>query len=399
MRTDAGTRTQQREADRTRTKRILIRSSIPLRSEFEGGADRLMVKVGEALRNVGWDVHFLSPAPRGSAGDNDLSTESDVTFHDFDYAAPDSSAAKILNSVRGASFFRKLVREVEFDVVLDDISHIPFYPAHFLSPDSVSNALFVHTLYLESANRFLGENKGRIIHLIERTLPYLDDPTVVCAGPSTASRVQGGLGHDRTAILNPCIELDAFDFNPTPESKTVLYLGRLTRRKNVGTLLDAWRRVEAESDEYELVVAGTGYKEDELHERAARLGLQNVDFRGYVSEREKRRLLSESALFVIPSLMEGYVTTGLEALASGTPIVGTDTYGVHDYVVDGDNGRLVDPEDAGELGSVLIETLGSPDDISRMAEQGRETAEDHSFAKFTERADELFTSISAGDNM
>jgi glycosyltransferase involved in cell wall biosynthesis len=353
-----------------------------------------MVKLGEALRAAGWEVHFLSPASNEEARKNEISERGDATFHEFNYSAPNSPFIKILNSVRGVQTYRSLVQQIDFDIVLDDVSHIPFYPAHFLAPDRTANALFIHTLYLDSASRYLGVPKGQIIHMIEKTLPHLNSPIIVCAGPSTESRVQSGLNHNQTAILNPCIELDEFEFSPSPESGTVLYLGRLTRRKNVSTLLDAWKSVESESDEFELVVAGTGYKETELQNQAAQLGLTNVDFRGYVSEDEKHELLSNASLFVIPSLMEGYVTTGIEALASGTPVIGADTYGINDYIRDGENGRLVPPEDPKKLGSVLVETLRSPNSIQHMAESGRVTAEDHSFTKFTEQADALFTSMS-----
>jgi glycosyltransferase involved in cell wall biosynthesis len=194
-------------------------------------------------------------------------------------------------------------------------------------------------------------------------------------------------------VLRPCIDLDEFEFEFDPSSKTILYLGRLGQRKNVSCLLEAWSLLEAKHPEYSLIIAGTGPEEERLQVLAAKLGVHNIEFRGFVSEREKVRLYERSLVSVIPSRMEGYVTTGLEAPACGTPVVGSDTYGIVDYITHRENGFLFTDDDPASLARVLGTVMAEPEELEEVARAGRRTAEDHSREMFGQRARTVFADL------
>lgn len=371
-------------------RQFLIRSHRALHGDrIPGGAGRLMRHLASALQDSGWSVDILCPSPET---DTPLSN-SDVSFKEFPYKTPQTPTQKMMQSVRGLQTFRQLVHEESYDIILDDVSHIPFYPAHFCCPDETVNALFLHTAFFGRARRYSGPVKGTVIDFIDRTLPLLNEPEIVCAGPSTEALIRRRLQYKKTAVLNPCIELSHFTYNFDPMSKRVLYLGRLSKRKNVSCLLNAWSEVEQNHPDYTLTVAGTGPEEQRLKEQCAELQLSNIEFRGFVDESEKNHLYENSLAFVLPSLMEGYVTTGLEALASGTPIVGADTYGIHDYVSDGDNGYLFKRDDPVSLASVLDRVFTAPEELRPLAERGRKVAEKHSYDVFREEANTLFEQL------
>lgn len=346
------------------------------------------MNIASALRTGGWDVEFLCPAPRDAPGETD-----GMVFNEFDYYTPESGVSKVANSVRGWRTFRDLTREREFDIVLDDVSPTPFYPAHFLSPEQTVNAVFLHTAYFGAARQFSGTIGGSIVDVIGRTLPYLNAPEIVCAGPSTERRIRDVLGYRKTHVLKPCVDVDQFECQFDPTSKHVLFLSRLTMRKNLACLLDAWSAVEREHGEYTLTVAGDGPRRSQLERRAEELGLENVTFAGFVDEERKRDLFERSLLYVLPSHMEGYPTTGLEALAAGTPVVGADTYGVSDYVVDGENGYLFENDDSDDLAELLVRLLDRPGDLEGVAMRGRHSAERHSYKAFERRACDLFAEL------
>jgi glycosyltransferase involved in cell wall biosynthesis len=322
---------------------ILIRSHTALRREqLPGGASRLIRNLATALAESDWTVDVLSPASEeaGSVG------TPGVNYVEFDYTDPTSSAETILNTCRGIRTYRSHVKRKQFDVILDDISHYPYFPAHFLRPDRCENVVFMHTAFFGAAREFIGPLKGTVIDGIDRSLPWLSQPKIVCAGESTRKRIHKATGYRRTEVLHPTIRSEAFDYRFDPTSSSVLYLGRLGSRKNVSCLLRAWQRVERSvGSDVSLRIAGTGPQEGPLKRLASDIGLQNVEFLGYVDEAEKRRLFSEALLFVLPSKMEGYATTGLEALASGTPVVGADTFGINDYVSHGETGYLFPVDD------------------------------------------------------
>jgi glycosyltransferase involved in cell wall biosynthesis len=349
-----------------------------------------MRNIAVALSESGWDVDVLSPA----AGADDAAGVPDVTYHEFRYGGPGSSVETMLNTVRGVRTYRRTVADGDVDVVLDNVAHYPYYPAHFLCPDGATNAVFMHTAFFGAAREFVGPLRGTVVDLIDRTLPLLNRPEIVCAGESTRERIHEVTGYRDTTVLHPTVRTEQFDYAFDPDSTTVLYLGRLGVRKNVACLLRAWRRVERGADrDLRLVVAGTGPREPVLRDLASRLDLRSVEFVGYVSEAEKRRLFSESLLYVLPSRMEGYVTTGLEALASGTPVVGSDTVGINDYVDHGETGYLFPVDDDGRLATLLLELVDDPGRLRPVAEAGRELAREHGFDQFRRDAHAVFSSL------
>jgi glycosyltransferase involved in cell wall biosynthesis len=130
--------------------------------------------------------------------------------------------------------------------------------------------------------------------------------------------------------------------------RTLLFLGTLETRKNVGLLLDAYELLLARRrDVPPLVLAGAlGAGGDAWVTRATRAPLaSHVRVTGYVSEAERRALYAEARAVVMPSLDEGFGLPALEAMACGAPVIATPV------------GAL--PEVLGEAG--LFAPLGAPD--------------------------------------
>jgi glycosyltransferase involved in cell wall biosynthesis len=372
-----------------RTKKILIRSHTSLRDKQGlGGADRLILKLANALKESNWEVAILCPSPNSN-----VHQDHKFDYFEFSYSTPNNPVMKMVNMVRGVGYFREIMSNNDFDIVLDDVSHIPYLPAHFLKSKDTINAIFLHVAYFKSARIYNGTLRGSVTNFIDNSLPHLNNPSIICASPSTEQRVQNILGYSSTDVLRPCISVEDFDYNFDPNSNNLLYLGRLTKRKNVKCLLDAWEIIEEENPKYELQIAGSGYREEFLQSYAQKLGLRKVNFLGYVSEEEKYKLLRNSLIFIIPSLMEGYVTTGLEALAAGSPVVGSNTYGINDYITHGKTGFLFETDNPTALASTVNSIVQNPDDLESVAENGRRLAEEHSYEQFRKRANDVFMKL------
>jgi glycosyltransferase involved in cell wall biosynthesis len=118
-----------------------------------------------------------------------------------------------------------------------------------------------------------------------------------------------------------------------------LYLGRLSPEKGVGTLLEAWRRIEAR-----LVVVGDGPDREELRSLAP----PNVDFREPVAPELVPDLLLGARAVMAPSLShEGAGRVILEAYAAGVPVIASRAGGLPEVVRDGTTGLLVPSGDPG----------------------------------------------------
>ncbi|SFF90447.1 Glycosyltransferase involved in cell wall bisynthesis [Actinoplanes philippinensis] len=129
----------------------------------------------------------------------------------------------------------------------------------------------------------------------------------------------------------------------TPDPSLVV-VGRLVPHKRVEMALDAVAGLAGEFPGLTLTVAGQGWWEDELKEYAVTLGIADrVRFAGFVSDEEKRVLMSRAWVALTPSLKEGWGLTIVEAGAVGTPnIAFRGAGGVEESLVDGKTGLLAD---------------------------------------------------------
>jgi glycosyltransferase involved in cell wall biosynthesis len=103
-----------------------------------------------------------------------------------------------------------------------------------------------------------------------------------------------------------------------------------------------------------LVIAGKGPCDGRLRSLADRLGIADrVEFRGFVSESEKRELLRRAWAHVYTSPREGWGITNVEAAACGTPTVASDSPGLRESVIHQATGLLVPHGDTRALASAM----------------------------------------------
>jgi glycogen synthase len=157
-----------------------------------------------------------------------------------------------------------------------------------------------------------------------------------------------------------------------PARPTVLYLGRLAAMKGVDTFLQAAARVAAQHPNAVFVVAGEGPEFPRLLKLSAHLGLgDRVLFLGRVSEEERVGLLARTSVFVLPSVIEPFGITALEAMAAGIPTILSKTSGVAEVV---GSAFVVDFWDVDEFASRMSELLAYPALSRTMGAAGRAEA-------------------------
>ncbi len=140
-----------------------------------------------------------------------------------------------------------------------------------------------------------------------------------------------------------------------------LFAGTHEPRKNIHAVLDALSvyRQETGDDVHLVLCGGRGWNVRDLHDR-----LRTASFRtwihdlGYVPAADKPALYRNAAVFVWPSIYEGFGLPVLEAMACGTPVITTHTSSLPELT--GTAALQVNPYDAGELKAALREILSSP---------------------------------------
>jgi len=156
----------------------------------------------------------------------------------------------------------------------------------------------------------------------------------------------------------------------------VLYLGGFDVRKNVATVLGTYRWAgPVIGEECPLVIAGrlperdTPFTPDPRRlTREQGIDERWVHFLGFVDEGHKPALYRGAVAFIFPSRYEGFGLPPLEALACGTPVVGSDAASIPEVV--GDAGVLLPPDDVEGMAGALIQLATDEDfraELSRHA--------------------------------
>jgi phosphatidylinositol alpha-mannosyltransferase len=158
---------------------------------------------------------------------------------------------------------------------------------------------------------------------------------------------------------------------------TVLFVGRLEKRKGLRFLLRAWPHVLERVPDARLVVVGRGRPLEGYRRFAARQGWspEDVVFAGYVAAEDLPRYYQACDVFCAPNTgQESFGIVLLEAMAAGAPIVASDIPGYRDVVTDGVHGLLVEPKKSAALADGICRLLTNPELRATMRSAGQMTA-------------------------
>lgn len=150
----------------------------------------------------------------------------------------------------------------------------------------------------------------------------------------------------------------------------LLFAGSVQTQKGIFVLLDALDRLAWTGEVPTLVVAGDGPELATARQRVQDLNLP-VHFLGRVGRDRMPALMAGAAVFVLPSENEPFATVYLEAMASGTPCVGTNSGGTPEIIRPGTTGFLIAPGDGERLANALRTALARPSHLARMGRNAR----------------------------
>jgi glycosyltransferase involved in cell wall biosynthesis len=132
-----------------------------------------------------------------------------------------------------------------------------------------------------------------------------------------------------------------------PEEKILLFVGRLSKEKNLNSLFRVFGRVLRADRGVVLVLAGSGPDEENLRQLAVEMGIADkLALTGRLSHEEVAGAYKSADIFVFPSVTETQGLVLAEAMAAGLAVVARSAFGSVAIVNEGVNGYLCDSEEA-----------------------------------------------------
>jgi glycosyltransferase involved in cell wall biosynthesis len=173
----------------------------------------------------------------------------------------------------------------------------------------------------------------------------------------------------------------------------ILYVGAIQPRKNIPRLLSAYARLKQRGLPYKLVIVGpkawlSGEAQRALEKHPAR---DEIIVTGYVQQEDLPDFYNAAAVFVYPSICEGFGLPVLEAMACGSPTI--TSHGSSLEEIAGTAAVLVDPEDDIAIASALDKVLSDSDLRSKLSQLGLMRSREFSFSKMAEETNAIYRQL------
>lgn len=139
-------------------------------------------------------------------------------------------------------------------------------------------------------------------------------------------------------------------FNLNDNDIIFLFVGRIVKEKNLEVLIRASKKIVKEIPNAKFIIAGKGPEEIFYKDLVNKEGVNDYfKFLGFVPDSKIYSLYKSADIFIFPSKFETQGLSGIEAMASGLPVVGADYLAISEIVKNDYNGLLFNPDDADDL--------------------------------------------------
>lgn len=345
--------------------KILILSWRDIKHPFGGGAELLSHEM--AKRWVVWGheaIHFSAMFPGG---------QKQELIDGVEYQRAGSWV-----NVHIIAFWKILTRQFgNIDVIIDEVHGFSFFSAIYSNVPVVCLACEVAKEVWDQMYKFPLNILGRIIERIY--LFTYKNIKFITISPSTKEDLK------KSGIKVRNITVLPMGFSYTPPRKlpkrssvpTFIFLGRLAKTKGVEDAIKAFFIINQKLPKSKMLIVGRGIKEYEnwLKSLVRRLKLDRlISFKGFVSEKQKFKLLASSHLILVPSIREGWGLIVPEANLVGTPAIVYNSPGLRDVTKTDRNGIVVESNTPGELAKASLNIILNKKTYQKMSELSKKYA-------------------------
>lgn len=320
-----------------------------------GGVSQVILHLYDGLKERGHEVKIITQRPSNFKGDP---PEDFVLFGTTrTFKANGLGTEGNLGMPADGSEIAEYFKKERFDVIN---FHEPWIPWLAWQVSRNSKSVYVATFHANLIDTAAGKVwTSRIWTPIGR--PFLEKMHMFTATSPTAtggllSLANMKLPFDKFMIEHlryiPC-GVDLNQYKPVkkreplngPGTKTIVYIGRVEKRKGTDLLIKAFAELVKQMPEAHLMIGGAGLMLKKMKAYVEDEEINNVHFLGYVTEEEKKHLLGNADLACFPSPYgEGFGIVLLEAMAMGTPLLAGNNLGYKQVMKGVGRIGLIDPQ-------------------------------------------------------
>jgi len=358
-----------------------------------GGAGKVVYHLALELSRRGHEIHVLT---RNNYGKRPYQQElaPNLLVHRF-FSSSKESLALFFREIRNSRLqAKKLAQKVEFDLLCTHQSLVAMGP---LLSRQFREIPLIHYFHSPWHEEFLvkkqedrtktGKRNKAIAFLmrrIEERILFKATKVIVLSEymrdkvseihnypKDLMVKIPGGVDLDRYNLPTGG-KTAAKDAVKVPLNKTVfLTVRNLVPRMGLETLIESFSQSSVLRDKGLLLIGGRGFLEDRLRAQVEIANLQDaVRFLGYIAEKDLPLFYQASDFFVLPTReLEGFGLVNLEAMASGTPVLGTPVGGIPEVIGLFDKRLIFGGTGWQDMKSKLEEVIERPDSF-RFEPQG-----------------------------
>jgi len=278
--------------------------------------------------------------------------------------------------------------------------------AHWLIPQGIVQSFFKKPYIVTGhGGDVVSLNKGIIKWLKIRALKKASQVTVV--SEYLKGRVRELAPECSPEVISMGVDTSKFgrqyfqaDYFGQGDKKVVLFVGRLAEIKGVTYLIEAMREIEAM-----LVIVGEGPLKEKLMFQAQEFG-DKIRFLGAKTHEELKTIYASADVFVAPSItaadggQEGFGLVMLEAMASGLPVVASNSGGISQVIRDGENGLLCEEKNVIQLISCINRILIDLKLKQKLMQKSNETIQKYDYrnivCRYKERIEIMAKEVRGG---
>lgn len=204
------------------------------------------------------------------------------------------------------------------------------------------------------------------------------------------------VGLDVTRFENIQIDRNKYreSLGVKPRDIMILAVGELSVRKNQQIIIKAIAQLP-DKEKYVFVICGRAVVNSTMKQELLKLA-DDLNVRIYLAGHrlDIPQINACADIAVIPSLREGFGMAGVEALASGVPVIGSNVQGIREYVIPGLTGELCDPCNEEEFADAIRKLVALSEPLKRkMIEACKEKAQEFDVEISKKKMKEIYKQI------